>query len=169
MNLLSEGNKRIKRLCNRLGIPLKTRLVAQIIYSRVFSTSQHDHEFLSLCCINLACKIIDTYFDENLIFNTNKINYKEIKEIEKYICNKINHNFNIFPIHFIYIKFAKILNKGLHYNTLTVLDEIHEDDRILKIKYFENENKMFCGGDVALSLFKDSEVSFLVDKMGMFH
>lgn len=168
MNLLSEGNKRIKRLCNKLKIPLKARLVAQILYSRVYTTSQHDHEFLSLCCINLSCKIVDSCLDEFLIFNTNRINFKEIKEVEKYICNKINHSFNIVPIHFIYIKFAKALGKDLHYNTLTVLDEIHEDDRILRIKYFDNESKEFYPGDVALSLFNNDEISFLVNKLKMF-
>ncbi|KCZ76279.1 hypothetical protein H311_02727 [Anncaliia algerae PRA109] len=165
--MLGEGSKKIKQLCNKLRIPLKSRLTAQIIYSRVYATHQHDNYFLILCCINLACKIAETPFDDKVIFSSDKPNYKEIKEVEKYISIRINHSFNIIPLHFIYLIFTKLICKTYNHSFLDLLDEMHEDERILSIKYFHYESRGFSAGDIVISLFKDEDAKHIAEVLGL--
>eukprot|EP00866_Antonospora_locustae_P000168 jgi/Antlo1/168/776 len=165
----------IHKITEDLHIPLKSRLIALILYANTFNKVKCSHLLrLSLVCINLACKIEETYYRlEKIIehfcmsFNNFEVRKDELAMLEVEVAKKIDFVFEVTPVHFVYFKLLKTLRiaRPCAYK-MKVIEAVHLDSRILKLRYFQNGE--FSPGDVALSLIDEVDLRCLVASHGMF-
>lgn len=165
----------IHKITEDLHIPLKSRLIALILYANAFNKVECGHLLrLSLVCINLACKIEETYYRlEKIIehfcisFSNFEVRKDELARIEVEVAKKIDFSFEVTPVHFVYFKLIKTLNTTKPSACkMKAIEAIHLDSRILKLRYFQNGE--FSPGDVALSLIDDVELRCLAASRGIF-
>lgn len=165
----------IYKITEDLHIPLRSRLISLILYANTFNKVECSHLLrLALVCINLACKIEETYYRlEKIIehfcmsFSNFEVKKDELARIEVEVAKKIDFAFEVTPVHFVYFKLLKTLNAARpSAYKMKAIEAIHLDSRILKLRYFQNGE--FSPGDVALSLLDDAELRRLTASHGMF-
>lgn len=171
---LKRNLETIHTITGTLNMPLAQRLVALIIYANTFDKVEHcTFPKLSLICISLACKIQEICCrTEKIIehcnahFNSFDIKKEEIARIEVDVARSIGFEFEIAPASLVYFRLVRTCKAQVSLSRLRMMESIHLDSRILRLKYFAQGE--FAPHDVALAIMDDRHIREMCEAQGLF-
>lgn len=155
----------LNKITTDLNLPPKTKISAQIIFSRTLKLLKTINEkFLSIQSIHISCKLNEIPINLSTILNYFKCKYnlQEISlnlmtEVEIDILKILNFDVDFEPIHLIYLNFLKVLEvQSVSLKVLNLLDEIHLNEKIYKIAYFKDG--IYKKADIALAMLGDKQI-----------
>ena len=165
----------IHKITQGLNIPLKPRFISLILYANTFERLQSlRFQELSSACISLACKLeeachrMDKILDYfNTYFRGKKIRRECVARAEVEVAKSIGFEFDICPVASIYLSLLKTCEAaGVNHARVRMIELIHLDARILRLRYLEAGD--LNPGDVALALVDDKQIRKMAERFNLF-
>lgn len=163
-NDINEGNRTIIQLSRVLQTPYKSKIISQIIFQQTYPRffRKESHNVVALVSVYIASKINETLVKLELILEAvsmmgyidASISRDRLIILECRMIELFGFKFDIRPAQFFLLRIGKTLNIDV-LKRLIVLDDVHGDNRVNFIDYFDG---MYKPELVALGALSDHEL-----------